>query len=118
MAREKQAVAQGDAPERTELLGNFHVRMAELMGNQVLAQMLDELISRCALITVMYQSTTAAAHSHEEHARMVEARAARDGERAVLLMQEHLLHVEQGLCFDRKHPVSDLSFALSSANKP
>jgi hypothetical protein len=25
---------------RTELLGDFHVRMAELMGNEVLAQML------------------------------------------------------------------------------
>jgi hypothetical protein len=30
--------------------------MAELMGNQVLAQMLGELISRCALITLMYQT--------------------------------------------------------------
>ena len=28
VAREKQAVAQGDAPERTELLGDFHVRMS------------------------------------------------------------------------------------------
>ena len=32
-ARSK-AVAQGDAPERTELLGDFHVRMAELMATR------------------------------------------------------------------------------------
>ena len=118
MAREQMAVDKADAGQRTTLLGDFHVRMAELTGNQVLAQMLDELISRCALITVMYQSTTAAAHSHEEHALIVEALAARDGERAVLLMQQHLQHVEENLCFDRKHPVSDLSFALTSGAKP
>ena len=114
-AREQMAMDEPDVGRRTTLLGDFHVRMAELMGNQVLAQMLDELISRCALITVMYQSTTAAAHSHQEHAFIVEALAARDGERAVLLMQEHLQHVEEGLCFERKQPVSDLSFALTSA---
>ena len=32
----------GDAADRTELLGDFHVRMAELMGNEVLAQMLGD----------------------------------------------------------------------------
>ncbi len=115
MAREQMAVDELDVGRRTTLLGDFHVRLAELMGNQVLAQLLDELISRCALITVMYQSTTTAAHSHQEHAFIVEALAARDGERAVLLMQEHLQHVEEGLCFERKQPVSDLSFALTSA---
>jgi len=56
IAQERAAVAQEDVPERTELLGDFHVRMAQLMGNQVLAQILGELISRCALITLMYQS--------------------------------------------------------------
>ena len=53
---EKSAVSGEDISGRTELLGDFHVRMAELMGNQVLAQILGELISRCALITLMYQS--------------------------------------------------------------
>jgi DNA-binding GntR family transcriptional regulator len=53
---EKRAIAQEDAPGRTELLGEFHVRIAELMGNEVLAQMLGQLISRCALITLMYQT--------------------------------------------------------------
>ena len=80
--------------------------------------MLDELISRCALITVMYQSTTAAVHSHEEHTFIVDALAAHDAETAVRLMREHLEHVEEGLCFDRKHPVSDLSFALTPATAP
>ena len=118
MAREQAAMDHQDVGRRTTLLGDFHVRIAELMGNQVLAQMLDELISRCALITVMYQSTTAAVHSHEEHTFIVDALAAHDAETAVRLMREHLEHVEEGLCFDRKHPVSDLSFALTPATAP
>lgn len=113
VAQEKSAVERGDVPGRTELLGDFHVRMAELMGNEVLAQMLGELISRCALIALMYQSTSAAAHSNEEHMEIVKALAARDESRAVRLMNEHLLHVEETLTFDRKVPTNDISMALS-----
>ncbi len=113
VAKEKAAVAGGDAPSRNELLGDFHVRMAELLGNDVLAQMLGELVSRCALITLMYQSASAAEHSHDEHAEIVRALAARDAERAVELMTQHLLNVEQNLLFDRKQPASDIALALS-----
>jgi DNA-binding GntR family transcriptional regulator len=113
VASEKAAMGTADASSRTELLGDFHVRMAELMGNEVLAQMLGELVSRCALITLMYQSASAAEHSSEEHAEIVKALAARDEELAVRLMDEHLLHVEQNLTFDRKVPSNDISMALS-----
>jgi DNA-binding GntR family transcriptional regulator len=113
IVQEKAAVAQGDVAGRTELLGDFHVRMAELMGNDVLAQILGELTSRCALITLMYQTATAAEHSNDEHADIVKALAAKDEELAVRLMTEHLLHVEESLSFDRKVPTNDISMALS-----
>ncbi len=112
VAQEKQAVANQDVPGRTELLGDFHVRMAELMGNEVLAEMLRELISRCALITLMYQSAHAAEHSNEEHVEIVRALAAKDEALAVRLMDEHLAHVEENLTFDRKQPANELSMAL------
>jgi DNA-binding GntR family transcriptional regulator len=113
VVREQAAVDRADVPSRNELLGDFHVRMAELMGNQVLAQVLGDLISRCALITLMYQSSAAAAHSHDEHALIVKALAARDEDKAVELMHDHLLHVEKNLTFDRKVPSNDISMALS-----
>jgi len=113
IAREQKAVAQGDVPGRTELLGDFHVRMAELMGNAVLAQVLGELISRCALITLMYQSSHGAEHSSDEHAAIVRALAARDEALAARLMNEHLLHVEQQLTFERELPTHDIAMALS-----
>ena len=113
VAAEKKAMDRNDVGQRTELLGDFHVVMAQQMGNEVLAQILGELLSRCALITLMYQSTTAAEHSHEEHEAIVAALAAKDEALAVRLMQEHLEHVEQGMAFDRDLPSSDLSMALS-----
>ena len=87
--------------------------MAELMGNTVLAQLLGELISRCALITLMYQTRLAAEHSTDEHAAIVDALAKRDVELAVRLMNEHLDHVEASLTFDRKVPTHDIALALA-----
>ena len=111
--QEREAVHQEDVSERTELLGDFHVRMAELMGNQVLAEILGELISRCALITLMYQSRHAAEHSNAEHEDIVDALAAKDEALAVQLMNEHLIHVEASLTFDRKIPTHDIALALA-----
>ena len=111
--QEREAVNKEDVPVRTELLGDFHVRMAELMGNQVLAKILGELISRCALITLMYQSRHAAEHSSDEHEAIVAALAAKDEALAVQLMNDHLVHVEASLTFDRKIPTHDISLALS-----
>jgi len=113
VAEEKAAVNRGDVPGRTDLLGDFHVRMAELMGNQVLAQMLSELISRCALITLMYQSSNAAEHSAEEHSDILKAIIAKDENLAVKLMDEHLRNVEEGLALDRKVPSNDIAMALA-----
>ena len=111
VAQEKLAVDQGDATGRTALLGDFHVRMAELMGNDVLAQVLGQLVSRCALITLMYQSDRAARHSHDEHGQIIKALAAKDEALAVQLMQAHLTHVEENLDFDRVPASVDVSTA-------
>ena len=111
--QEREAVERGDVPGRTELLGDFHVRMAELLGNQVLAQLLGELISRCALITLMYQSTHAAEHSADEHEEILQAMAERNEELAVRLMDEHLSHVQSSLTLDRRVPSNDIALALN-----
>lgn len=113
MARERAAVDNEDAAGGIELLGDFHVRMAELCGNEVLAQILRDLVTRSSLISLMYQREGAALHSQEEHVEIVRALAARDEKKAVRLMQEHLLHVEQSLAFDRPVPTHDILVALA-----
>lgn len=106
IAQEKLAVQKGDVPARTELLGDFHVLMAQLMDNSVLAHMLSDLISRSALITLMYQTASAAAHSHDEHAAIARAIKARDAERAVELMDAHLRQVEDSLNFNQTNSIA------------
>lgn len=114
VAREKAAIEDEDTARGIELLGDFHVRMAELMGNEVLAQILRDLVARSSLITLMYQPAGAARPSHAEHVEIVRALAARDAERAVALMDEHLRHVEASLQFGRPPPSSDISLALGA----
>jgi DNA-binding GntR family transcriptional regulator len=114
IAQEKSAVDEDDGSgRRMELLGDFHVRIAELMGNEVLAQILRDLVSRSSLITLMYQRAGAARHSQQEHVELVRAFAAHDEDRAARLMDEHLLHVEASLAFDRPVPSHDVAAALS-----
>ncbi|TSE19213.1 HTH-type transcriptional repressor RspR [Tepidimonas alkaliphilus] len=110
--REAAALAGRDVPVRTQLLGDFHVLLARCSGNQVLAELLDDLLARCSLVALMYQSERAAAHSHDEHEAIVEALAARDAERAAALLDDHLRHVEEGLALDRPAPSPDVTVAL------
>ena len=114
MAREKAALAGADAAGGVELLGDFHVRMAELLGNEVLVHVLRDLIAHTSLISLMYQRAGAAAHSQEEHVQLVKAIAAGDERRAVKLMEEHLVHVEESLAFDRVVPTNDIAVALAA----
>ncbi|MBS7808932.1 GntR family transcriptional regulator [Variovorax sp. PCZ-1] len=114
VAQEKAAVESGDAPGRIELLGDFHVRMAELLGNTVLAELLSDLISRCALITLMYQSTHAAQESNDEHAFIVEALAKGDAEKAVALMDQHLSQVFNNLQLQKHQPSRESYESLAS----
>ncbi len=114
VVKERLMVDTGDAPGRTELLGDFHVRMAELMGNQVLAELLSDLISRCSLITLMYQSAEAAQMSNDEHAAIVEALAVGEVEKAVELMDTHLRQVFNNLQFEDHRPKDDVSRIIST----
>ena len=71
-----------------------------MVGNGVLTEMLRELSTRSAVITMLYQSRRDAACSSEEHREFIEAARAGDTERAVALMVEHLGHVEGALHFE------------------
>ena len=116
VAAEQSALKQGDVADRSELLGDFHVRMAELIGNPVLAEVLRDLLARCAIATLMYQSSHAAHDSAAEHAALVDCFAQGNVTQAVKLMREHLDHVEAGLKLDQPAPTHDIKTALATAS--
>jgi len=93
-----------DVPGRTRLLADFHVVIARMLGNEVLADMLGDLVSRCSLIALMYQSAHSAEHSFDEHVAIVDALEKRDARAAVKLMESHLHNVERNLQLDPRAP--------------
>jgi len=107
---EQAAVARTDVPGRTRLLADFHVLLARLLGNEVLAQLLADLLNRSSLIALMYQSSHSAAHSQDEHVRIVDAIEQRDARAATRLMEQHLGSVERNLQLDPRTP--DLAAVL------
>jgi DNA-binding GntR family transcriptional regulator len=97
VAAEREAVAANDVWARSRLLGEFHVLIAEMAGNAVVADLLRELVSRSSLITLLYQTASASVCSADEHLEILKRFERRDAKGAVALMLEHLEHVEQGL---------------------
>jgi DNA-binding GntR family transcriptional regulator len=107
---ERDAIARTDVPGRTRLLADFHVVLARMLGNDVLAELLADLLGRSSLISLMYQSSHSAEHSQAEHVQIVDALERRDAKAAVRLMDHHLGSVERNLRLDPRVP--DLAAAL------
>jgi len=101
---ERAAIARTDISGRTRRLADFHVMLARLHGNEVLAQLINDLLTRSSLIALMYQSTHSAQASADEHAAIVDALERRDGRAAVRLMSRHLASVEHNLRLDPRRP--------------
>jgi len=114
LREERSAMARTDVPGRTRLLADFHVVLARMLGNETLAQILADLLSRCSLIALMYQSAHSAERSLEEHVAIVDALERRDARAAARLMAEHLRDVERNLQLDPR--VRDLGQVLRPAH--
>jgi DNA-binding GntR family transcriptional regulator len=110
LRQEREAVRRADVSGRTRLLGDFHIVLARMLGNEVLAQLLADLLSRSSLISLMYQSTHSAEHSLEEHVQIVDALEKRDARAAARLMAHHIEAVERNLRLDPRAP--DLAAVL------
>jgi DNA-binding GntR family transcriptional regulator len=102
LAQEQAALKNDEIPGRTRLLGDFHLVLARMLGNQVLVQMLSELLTRSSLIALMRQSTQSAEESHEEHVAIVDAFERRDVKAAVRLVDRHLGNVQRNLDMDQQ----------------
>jgi DNA-binding GntR family transcriptional regulator len=95
--QEREAIASGDVGARSFLLGDFHVCMAEALGNRALADILRNLTARTVLTAMLYQSQHDAAASCADHAHIVAALEAGDMPEAVRLMDQHIGDVEASL---------------------
>jgi DNA-binding GntR family transcriptional regulator len=109
---ERTAIHRPDISGRTRLLADFHVVLARMMGNEVVAQLLGDLLTRSSLISLMYQSTHSAEASFEEHVAIIDALERHDARDAVRLTLRHLNSVERNLRLDPRRP--DLALVLKN----
>ncbi len=103
---------------RSFLLGDFHVCLAECLGNSLLADTLRDFTARTTLIAMLYQSSHDAAQSCADHVRIVEALEAGDIARAEALMSEHIGTVQSALRLQASSdPLAGLRDALAPVRK-
>jgi len=97
LQREKAALKESDVGNRSFLLGDFHVCLAECLGNTLLADTLRDYTARTTLIAMLYQSTHDAVQSCEDHVQIVAALERGDHAAAEALMAEHIGTVQSAL---------------------
>jgi DNA-binding GntR family transcriptional regulator len=97
VADERDAIAGADPATRAFLLADFHVCLADCLGNPLLAELLRDLTARTTLAATLYQSTHDAQASNAQHAEIVAAVARGDLPEAARLMLAHIGDVEAAL---------------------
>jgi len=97
VALERQARAEDDRRAIIRLSGEFHLLMAEMVGNPQLTKVLRELASLTCLIILLYDSPNMPACPNHEHSELIDAIEARDETAAVKAVVEHLQHIQETL---------------------
>jgi len=113
---ERAAIRGGDAGQRSFLLGDFHVCLAECVSGPVLADILRDLTARTTLVATLFQSTHDAAQSCDEHVAIVAALERGEPAAAAELMRAHIANVAAAL--GSPAPEADPLDALRQALQP
>ncbi|MDF2621520.1 MAG: transcriptional regulator, GntR family [Xanthobacteraceae bacterium] len=116
VAMERQVIEAGDVSSRACLLGDFHIHLADALGNRLLTEIIRDLTARTTLISMLYQPTEKAEESSHDHEGIVAAMEAGDLAEAARLMDEHIGKVEAGLDLTaRPDPLAGLRELLTPA---
>ncbi len=119
LEEERVSIARDDVSIRTCLLGDFHIHLAELVGNRLVADIVRDLTARTTLISMLYQPKEKAEQSSHDHEDIVALLENGDFEGAAALMSMHIDHVEAGLDLSaRPDPLSGLRNTLSDLASP
>ncbi len=106
---ERQARENHDHFELIRATGKFHVLLAEIAGNSVLLDFLEQLIARSSLILEKFKTHNDQTCQEWHHTELVKLIAEREVEKAQDLMDQHLKEIEQVLNYKRKTKPADLS---------
>ena len=93
--REEEAARKaGEGRVSIRLAGEFHIKLGEMSGNNLLRRYLGEVVSRCSLILALYGRPHSADCAVNEHREIVAALRGGNGDAAIAVMDHHLGSVE------------------------
>ncbi|RVA25324.1 GntR family transcriptional regulator [Mesorhizobium sp. M7D.F.Ca.US.004.03.1.1] len=90
LEEQRAAMYGGNRSAYVKLIGEFHIVIAELSRNRVIARILMQLISQSSIIVMLYPGSQHASCSIDEHETIVASIEAGDADGAALLMRKHL----------------------------
>ena len=73
MSTREDAAHGRDGPASIRLAGEFHILLAEMTGNAMLARYVNEVVSRCSLILAIYGRPHSSDCAVTEHRELIEA---------------------------------------------
>lgn len=82
--------AASDGPRSIRLAGEFHIKLAEMTGNDLLLRYVQEVSSRCSLILALYGRPHSSECAVSEHRRLIQSLRSGDAKTAIRLMDQHL----------------------------
>jgi DNA-binding GntR family transcriptional regulator len=88
--RQEEAANGRDGHESIRLAGEFHIMLADMTGNALLARYVQEVSSRCSLILAIYGRPHSSECAVSEHRHLIDALLKGDARRAADLMDRHL----------------------------
>lgn len=95
LVREEDAARErGEEHVWGRLAGEFHIRLAKLSGNALIAKYMAELVTRCSLILAVFGRPHRHDGGADEHAEIIAALRSGDAEKAVAIMDHHMGEVE------------------------
>ncbi|MGS2744683.1 GntR family transcriptional regulator [Halomonas sp. LS-001] len=95
--QERNALRSGEQSVAIRLSADFHVRLAQLSGNDVLADFVERLCSRSSLILAVYGNAGHLGCESHDHDELIKFLEEGNGERARLFMSRHLKSIESSL---------------------
>jgi DNA-binding GntR family transcriptional regulator len=106
LAREQELREEGRVREAIHLSGGFHVLMAELSGNGILAEQVRLLVARTSLLINLFENQSGLSGWHDHHGDLINLCEAQQASAAASLMRDHIRELESSLALDRRRPVS------------
>lgn len=113
---EREFEATGNLLELTRLRSDFHLLIARLAGNKVLADILERLLPQTALIRAFYGSAQPQKHPTDDHDRLIDLLASGDEQACVELIREHLHLDERRLVIPTPSDIPSFDIAKALRN--